>query len=191
MANPTVPQIGNNIRPVPLAEGPTVIIPDDARIDESGWAKYAIETAFGSVEIQADNGDIIRCIGAAEALVAAGIVNVDWIVEGKKSWCVAFDEAGPDVRIGGRGRPKGIYINIDRYGCDRSEHRVILRQTIENKKTLARLRQVGKQRQPARVGPASGQADGLLARYPATACHIEGNVIYWPGSGRVPAALPS
>lgn len=176
--------------PALLTEPPTIDIPDDAEINEHGWAAFPIATAAGAVEVSTYTRDA-TCIGTPKALIAAGIINADWIVEDRKSWCVSFDETGPHVRIGGRGRPKGAYVGIDSYCCDADEYRVRFALTRENQKALARLRRAGEQRhQECYDAVRHADADSLVARRSALVCHVEGNVIYWPGRGSVAAVSP-
>lgn len=118
---------------------PMIAIPRGAQLNEFEELGFSIETITGSVEVSTFRNEI-NCFGTAEALVAARIINMDWIAEGRKSWCVYFDDAGPHVRIGGRGRPKGKYIQIHTNFCAAGEYRVIFPVSRDNELALAKLR---------------------------------------------------
>lgn len=95
---------------------PILTIPENAR-EDGYFLCFDIVTNAGSVKADLRSGTFgsACCIGSAVALAAAGIISPDWIISDRKSWCVAFGESEPSLKIGGRGRPKGRYMSIDTY----------------------------------------------------------------------------
>lgn len=116
---------------------PTIAIPETVQFDHDrafSNAKFAINTDAGEVLVEEWSGKWL-CTCNAKSLIAAGIARVDWLIEGRKSWCIVFDESGARLRTGGRGTPKGQYINIDTY-CDRGDLRVWLPMPTKQKGEL-------------------------------------------------------
>lgn len=101
-------------------EFPAIEIPEDAEVSEYR-VSFSLKTAGGDVGVTLDRG-FVRCFGTPDALVAAGIVLLDWIPVGRRSQCVAFTESGLQVRIGGRGRPKGLYMHVSDYLCEAGKY---------------------------------------------------------------------
>lgn len=101
-------------------------------------AKFSIQTDAGSISVEEWFGKFL-CTGNTKALIVAGIVHADWIIAGRKSWCIVFDDDSARLHIGGRGVPKGRHIKIDTYCCDRGEHRAWLPISNKQKERLIEM----------------------------------------------------
>ncbi|MBI4996158.1 MAG: hypothetical protein HZC22_04515 [Rhodocyclales bacterium] len=101
---------------------PALAIPDNAGMEFEFSATLSLQSDGGSiaVDVWAGRGDPlarVRCGGTWAALSSAGLVSPAWLVEDRRSWCVAFIGGEPCVVVGGRGRPKGRYISVRRGGA--------------------------------------------------------------------------
>lgn len=101
-------------------EFPVIKIPEDAEVNEY-HVSYSLKTAGGDVGVRLDR-NCVRCFGTPDALVAAGIVLPDWIPVRRRSQCVALTESGLQVRIGGAGRPKGLYMHVSDFLCEAGKY---------------------------------------------------------------------
>ena len=164
---------------------PVFDVPDNAEIDDCG-ATLSIGLPEDPVSVRVlDWGQSyaekceVRCEGTGPALVSAGIIAPDWLVDGRRSWCVALQEAGPRLVVGGRGRPKGRYMvlrNHDggRYSvswnesglrCKEYGRRVkVLRERSGKPKQAPDARKEGKEFESPedRVRRTAGLADAML-----------------------------
>lgn len=119
---PTTPREGTPIAARSCL--PAFAIPDDAKIEEGRFAEFSVSSDAGAVEVSIsrwyDSEVSVSCRGTAPALVGAGLFSFDWLVADRRTWCVVFEEAGPRLVVGGRGCPKGPYMNIrnERGTCD-------------------------------------------------------------------------
>lgn len=186
----------------PLSEPPKLDIPGHAEVGEYGDVRFQIVTGGGLIEAAVSGygrTKDICCSSTPDTLVAAGIIDAAWIVEDRKSWCVVFDKSGPHLRIGGRGRPKGQYMKIDRYCSDPGQLRVTFPMTSSNIAAVAKLQQTAEVSRRGRHDEIDRVTRNALANHiaavapkrPAPACRIVGNVIYWPGRGSVSAVVPA
>lgn len=98
---------------------PALEIPDDAKMDHESRAGFHVQSGAGTIEVGVHAWSIdplaeVCCGGTWPALLAAGLVAPDWFIEDRQSWCVVFINGSPQVRSGGRGRPKGRYVRLVR-----------------------------------------------------------------------------
>lgn len=100
---------------------PALGIPDDAEMCGENGAGFQLQSRAGPIAVDVyaysrDPSAKVRCIGPWPALLEAGLVSPDWLVEDRRSWSVVFSSGSPQVRIGVRGPPKGRYLSILRTG---------------------------------------------------------------------------
>lgn len=122
---PTTPTNGANTIPNNL---PVFEIPDNAQIESERSVTFSIVSDVGSVSVSIYDWYSRRCevvcTGTGPALMGAGIVAPHWLEVVRPSWCVAFEEAGPRLIVGVRGRPKGRYMRLHKRGGAEAEFAV-------------------------------------------------------------------
>lgn len=102
---------------------PMIAIPETTGIDAYGHCDFNIATDEGEIAVSGGRGwagsrssGNFRCSGSCRAFFASGIVAREWFVPNRDSWSVVFGKDGPQVRVGGKGTPKGLYVQIRREG---------------------------------------------------------------------------
>lgn len=122
---PTTPTNGANNIPNNL---PVFEIPASAKIESERSVTFSIASDAGSVSVSIHGRHgrrcEVMCTGTGPALVGAGFVTPHWLEVVRPSWCVAFEEAGPRLVVGVRGRPKGRYMRLHKHGGAEAEFAV-------------------------------------------------------------------
>jgi len=153
---------------------PAPEIPDNAEIGAEGaTATFTLRSGGDSIAVAVSawtgvSSVEVECHGTWAAMSGAGLVSPDWLVEDRRSWCVAFSDGQPRVVLGGRGRPKGRYISVQRW--NNGELYVSWRVTVaQSDSYCARLRQLWQTRAKGREESAESATQS--GPWPASVAH--------------------
>jgi hypothetical protein len=133
-----------------LAKAQSIAIPDNATFSRCGSLRFALETQFGTLEIEAGRCDSLFIRGTPEAIIGFGLVMPEWIpgrsTTNATAQRVIFELDGPLLPLGkpkGR-RPSAPRIIVRAWGTNRRAIDVQIALTNEQKdqcETVSKLLQ--------------------------------------------------